>query len=238
MFDLHKSRPFLLCCAWGAFMLAAGCMSPTIYDPARVGPFFTPTNHVGFASLGGIRRVILLPAWTGRSISAESAADLDPVCLRALQLQNRFEVVTLSRTECHRRFGTPALSSAAALPHDLLAALRKDYAVDAVMFVDITTYQGYRPLALGIRAKLALVDGVTLVWSFDNVFSADDPTVANSARHYFIGSGQGVPADLTPAVLQSPSRFAAYVADATFRTLPPVTLPPVAERSAHPAPPR
>jgi hypothetical protein len=214
-------------------------MAPAIYDPARVGPFFTPTNHVGMPSLGGIRRVLLLPAWTGRSIPEESAADLDPVFVRALQLQNRFEVVTLSRVECHRRFGAPALSSAAALPHDLLAAVRKDYAVDAVMFVDITTYHGYRPLALGLRAKLALVDGVTLMWSFDNVFSADDPTVANAARHYFIGSdGQGVPADLTPAVLQSPSRFAAYVADAAFRTLPPVTLPPVAERSAHPAPPR
>jgi hypothetical protein len=45
--------------------------------------------------------------------------------------------------------------------------------------------------------------------------------VANSVRRYYVDNELGrMPFDLTPGALQSPSRFAAYAADATFRTLP------------------
>ena len=147
----------------------------------------------------------------------------------ALQRENRFEVVSLSREESLRHFHVEAVSAAAALPHDLLATLKREFAADAVIFIDVTTYNAYRPLALGLRAKLATLDQPRLVWTFDTIFSADNPTTANSARHFFLGRDRaGVPADLTPAVLQSPGRFAAYAAAAMFATLPPVTLPPPA----------
>lgn len=203
----------------------AGCMHPGPHDPARVGPFHAPTNYSGDLSLGGIRRVVLLPIWGGTLAPVETLAALDPVVATALQQVNRFEVVTLSREESLRRFRAEAVSSAGALPHDLLLTLHREFGADAVMFVDVTTLNAYRPLALGLRAKLATIDGSRLVWTFDNVFSAEDPTVANAARHFYLESDRReVPADFTPTVLQSPSRFMAYAAATMFATLPPVSL--------------
>lgn len=206
-----------------------GCMHPGPNDPARIGPFFTPRNFVGEPSLGGIRRVVLLPLAPAANIPGDSAAELDAVFLTALQQTQRFEVVTLSREECRRRFRQESLLSSAALPHDLLATLRREFAADAVMFVDLTAFQAYRPLEIGLRAKLASIDGSRLVWNFDHVFSTTDPAVANAARHHYLETDRGrVPADLTPAVLQSPSRFAGYAATTMFGTLPPVVAPPPA----------
>ena len=93
---------------------------------------------------------------------------------------------------------------------------------DAVLFVDPTAYQPYRPIALGIRAKLATIGDHRLVWSFDEVFFASNPAVDNAVRRFYIDSGGGpMPLDMTAAALQSPTKFAAYAADAAFKTLPP-----------------
>lgn len=226
------SRIVLPVLALLALGVGGGCATQ-IPDPVLMGPFFEPKNVVRDVTLGGIRRVVLMPVWAGATATEESAADLDPVFRQALQDQNRFEVVTLSRAECRNRFGATALSSAAAVPNNLIATIQKVYAADAIMFVDVTVHRPYHPLALGIRSRLVVVNNSHLAWAFDNVFSADDPLVSASARHYYIESEhQGVPGDLTPAVLQSPSRFATYAAHATFDTLPPVTLGRFPESSA------
>lgn len=207
-------------------LAAAGCTTPAYNDPARAGPFFTPANHVGAPSLGGLRRVVVLPVCGGKLAPLETVVALDPVFVAALQRQNRFEVVALSREDCQRKFHTEEFSSAAALPPNFLETLRREFAADAVLFVDVTVFRAYRPLALGLRGKLATLDGPRLLWTFDDVFSADDATVANSARHHYLGSDRGgVPADLSPGVLQSPVRFAGYAAAAMFATLPPVKAP-------------
>jgi hypothetical protein len=212
--------------ALGALALAAGCMNPAPYDPVRVGPYFTPKNHSGDPTLGGIQRVVMLPLWIGSGMSQDLAAPFDEVFVTALQQANRFEVVALTRNECRRRFGVESLSSASALPHELLATLKREFAADAVLFVDLTTYQAYRPITLGLRGKLAHIDGARLMWTFDNVFAADQSPVANAARRHYLHANKDVPADLTTSVLQSPGRFAGYAATAMIVTLPPVRLPP------------
>lgn len=227
-----KSRALLASAAFAALTLGGGCSTPAYNDPVRAGPFFVPVNVLAEPTLGGIRRVVVLPVSEGTVAAGESAAELDAVVVAALQEQNRFEVVTLSREQCRRRFQLGSLSSTAALPADLLPALKREFAADAVLFVDLTVFRAYRPLALGLRGKLAVIDGTRIVWTFDNVFSADDPAVANAARHHFLqGDRAGVPADLTPAVLQSPAKFAAYAAAAMFATLPPVNAPRLAENA-------
>lgn len=210
--------------ALGACLLLAGCTSgPSFNDSARVGPFFKPHNFHGDTVLpASLHRVLLLPIYAGEVADQESATTLDPILLSALQKQSRFEVVSLSRTECQQRFGAPEFSSVAALPHGLLDQLAQDYAVEAVLFIDLTEYRPYRPLGVGFRAKLATVQDVHLIWSFDEAFSATNPAVENSARHYYIAQSAGNPSvDMTASALQSPSRFAAYAADAMFGTLPP-----------------
>lgn len=218
---------------WGTALaiigVLAGCMNPPANDAARVGPFFHPTNQAGEPQLpANLHRVVVLPAAVGSVAPPESGAELDPIFITALQQTNRFEIVTINRDECARKFHVGEFSSTAALPHDFLAVLKREYAADAVLFIDVTVYKPYRPLAIGVRAKLAtLEDTVRLLWTFDNVFSASDPAVANAARHFFLKSDRpDVPADMTQGVLQSPSRFARYVAAEMFSTLPPVYTPP------------
>lgn len=212
--------------AVAALCAGAGCTNPGRYDHARTGPFFTPTNFSGEPSLGGIRRVVVLPVWGGATVAPETAADIDPVIVAAVQQAQRFEVVTLGREDSRRRFRAESFSSSSALPNALLATLKRDFAADAVLFVDVTVYQPYRPLAIGLRAKLAAIDGSRLIWTFDQVFSADDASVANAARNFYLDSDSRVPTDMTHAALQSPSRFAAYASAAMCATLPPVVPAP------------
>jgi hypothetical protein len=196
---------------------------PALDDPVWTGPFFAPRNYVGDKVLSGnLRRVLVLPVYGGKITEPEAASMLDPVVQAALQRQQRFEVVALSRAECARRFGASEYSSTAALPRGFLDQIDRYYAVDAVLFIDLTVYQPYRPQSVGFRAKLATVQDVRLVWSFDEIFSAADPTVVNSARRFHRQERYTTPPiDLSASVLQSPGRFAAYAADAMFATLPP-----------------
>ena len=202
----------------------AGCdtMHPGIVDPARTGPFFTPSNYAGAARLpASIRRVVLLPVHGGEFASAEMCESLDPIFASALEKQLRFEVVTLPREECQKSFGVPDISSASALPHDFLQIVGEKYGAQAVLFVDITAYRAYRPLTLGVRSKLAGVSDRSLMWTFDEIFSTTSPSVVNSVRRFYSpGEFGAVPFDLSGDALSSPGRFAGYVADAVFKTLP------------------
>jgi len=202
----------------------AGCAShPGPIDAARRGPYYKPLNYVRDKSLSpSLRRVLVLPVCGGQVADPDSAAALDDIVRAALQKQSRFEVVSMNREDCQRRFGAPEFSSASELPHNFLENLSNAYAVDAVLFVDITVYQPYGQIAIGFRAKLATIMDVRLIWSFDDTFSSNDPSVVNGVRHYYLQDRSGQPpVDLTTAALQSPRRFAAYAADAMLSTLPP-----------------
>lgn len=211
--------------AAAALGLLTSCVAPPANDGVRMGPFFQPTNFTGERQLPAtVRRVVLLPIAGGSVAPAESAAALDPVFIAELQRKNRFEVVTLTRADCLQRFQAEEFPSVGPLPASLMNRLQQEFGADAVMFVDLTVFKPYRPLSIGVRAKLATIeDNVRLIWTFDNVYSAATPSVANAARAHFLESDGGrIPADLTPSVLQSPGRFASYVAASAFSTLPPV----------------
>ena len=213
-----KSLPFAL----AALCLLSGCTFFDIDVPTPPVAPYTPVNFKGDTRLpAGLHRVALLPVHGGTVADAESAAALDPVLLTALQRQVRFEAVAISREDCHRMFGADSFGSTDALPPGLLDKLAQVYAVDAVIFTDLTVYQPYRPLSLGFRSKLATVHDVRLVWAFDEVFSAGQAAMLTSVRHYYEGGDRAAPVDVTPAVLQSPTRFGAVAADLMFHTLPP-----------------
>ena len=209
-----------------ALLLAAGCASTRETLANKVQPrqqFFRPVNFHAEAQLpADLQRVLFLPVCGGTLAAPESAAALEEVFATELQKQLRFEVVRLSREDCQRRFGATEFSSTAMLPHDFLARLGREFGADAVLFVDVTAYRAYPPLALGVRAKLATVAQTRLLWTFDEIFAADDASVANSVRHYYAAAApSGIPVNSGQGALQSPGKFAAYVAAATFNTLPP-----------------
>ena len=100
-------------------------------------------------------------------------------------------------------------------------------AADAGLFVDVTVYHAYIPLSVGLRSKLALIGEDRLVWSFDNLYSSDDPLVAASASRYLQGREPVIlPKELETVTLESPERFATYAISSMFRTLPPVKALP------------
>jgi hypothetical protein len=206
----------------------SGCSSiPKLGRSSSTPAAFVPSNHEGDAKLpAGLRRVVLLPLAGSDVASPESVCALDPVIVSALQRQNRFEVVPLTRDECRRYFQTDEISSVSEIPANLMSVLQREYAADAVLFIDLTVYRAYHPLAIGLRAKLATIGSAHLVWTFDNVFSADDPSVANSAVAYLKPRDQnGLPSDMITVDLESPVRFATYASAAMFATLPPVNAP-------------
>lgn len=208
-----------------AFLLVAGCESHSgaLLHKGKEKQYFTPTNFSGDTRLPvNLHRVLLLPVYGGAIVPPETASSIEEVFVAELQKTQRFEVVRISRADCMRHFGSPDFSSVGVLPHDFLASLGREYAADGVMFVDITSYRGYRPLVLGVRAKLATVEQTRLLWTFDEIFSADDPLVGNSVRHFY-GSADpsGIPLKSGQGALQSPGKFAAYAGAATFDTLPP-----------------
>lgn len=218
-------RSFVIVAAGlGAAFLLAGCeLTPDLNDPVRFGPYYTPRNFAGEKRMPAeVRRVLVLPVALGELGPEETAITLDAAVTQALQVQQRFEVVSLPRAELRRLFGTTEISSTAALPHGMLDELAKRFAVDAVLFTDVTVFHPYRPQSIGLRSKLATTRDVRLVWTFDEVISASDPAVANSARRQPFVEAQGrSPVDLSPATLLSPSRYAAFAAGEMFRTLPP-----------------
>lgn len=221
---LSRRLPGFAWLSLAVLMATAGCIThPPITDSARTGPFFKPVNYVGDPQLPvSLRRVVLLPVHGAPFADGATCELLDPVVAEALGRQMRFEVVSLTRDECARSFGVYDLDSTSALPAGFLDSLAREFGAQGVMFVDLTAYRPYRPMAIGFRAKLALVNGPRIVWTFDQVFSTENSAVANSLRHFYIGGDrQGLPFDETPDTLTSPTRFAEYVAYTAFHTLPP-----------------
>ncbi len=203
----------------------AGCNSTTSdFTEALAGPrpAYTPVNHRGDARLpDDLQRVAVLPVHGGAVARPESVQALDRVLVSALQQRQRFEIVPVSREDCRRLFGAADFSSVGALPHGFLDAIARHYAVDAVLFTDLTVYNPYQPLAVGFRAKLATARDVRMVWAFDEVFSATDPRMRTSIRDHQRSAVDAPLVDPVPATLQSPVRFGAVAAELMFGTLPP-----------------
>jgi len=195
---------------FAALVGLAGCASPHTHATDSATGTFQPQNFVGEVALPrSVRRVLLLPVHGGEYAPAEVCEYLDPIFATALEHQMRFEVVVLTREECAKSFGTPDLASTDSLPRDFLQKLGTEYAAQAVLFIDITSFDAYRPLTIGVRAKLATVADRRLIWSFDEVYSTLDPRIATGLRRFYVKNGQmGGPVDLSTDALVSPRRFA------------------------------
>jgi hypothetical protein len=215
----------------GLALLATGCVGGLPRrDGAVAGPFFAPTNTRSAHSLPAeIVRVAVLPlAPDGPRLTEEQLARLDPVLHAGFARTLRAEHVPVSPALMRRLARAPRLPSTAAWPADFLARLRAETGADAVLFLDLTAYQAHPPLRVGLRARLQRLDPAlggdrALLWAADNMFDAAAAPVANSARR-FVRQPDDVsraPADRSTTVLQSPSQFLTYVAEATFVTLPP-----------------
>ena len=202
--------------------LLAGCSTIKGALDSRKERTYTPGNFVDAGPIpASVRRIGVLPLFS----DSWGAADVEPLQTAfwtELEKFDRFETVAISRSAIAARFERESFSTSSALPSDFLARLHDDFGVDAVLFLDLTHYSPYQPIAVGVRAKLATTDNGRGLWSFDCMFDSAQPDVAAAARSYHAeNSKQSYPLHDSSAVFQSPARYAKYVAHATFATLPP-----------------
>jgi hypothetical protein len=208
--------------AAAVFLPSTGCRSleRRDWDVPQARPF-APANFTSTGPLpASVKRVALLPM-DGAQWRTSDLGPLDSAFAAELSRTGRFEIVVASRTMMKDRFGQETLNSTAALPAHLLPRLRADFGVDAVLFLDLTHYSPYVPVAIGVRAKLVTVDDASVLWSLDEVFDSAQPAVTAATQEYYREFSQpAFPQDSAAGLLQSPVRFARYVGHAVFTTLP------------------
>lgn len=208
---------------FGAFVAAAalvgsGCetLKVTKAEPSpHPENYFTATAH-GEA----LRRVALLPLFS-ETYPDQYLRDLDAMFQAELSKKGLFEVVRVSRADMEALFGERQFSSTEALPANVLSRLRERCGADGVLFTDLTHFSPYRPVSMGVRAKLVAASTGQIRWAFDYVFDSGNAAVADAAKHFQLTrSNEHQP--LTNdggSVLLSPSRFAKYVASETYASL-------------------
>lgn len=205
-----------------AFFLQGCSLTQKAQDLWRgTPPPFTATNAYTTGTLREeLDRVLVLPIY----YEADGQPDLsllDNVFASELNKTLLFEVVPVTRNALQRQIGQAQFSSVELLPPTLFASLKKMYGAQAVLFIDLTHYDPYRPIAVGLRCKLANLNDGTIIWAFDQVFDAGDPRVAQAAMQFFEQLNTNpYPLNRAESILQSPQRFSRYVAFATFQTLP------------------
>lgn len=166
-----------------------------------------------------LNRVALLPMYKG-SYEHQDFESIEENFRLELVKRSLFEVVELSPEDMNVLFPQPRYSSVEQLPSDLLTKLSAKYAIDGLMLLDVSYYNPYKPVGLGIRAKL--LDGHTgeIIWAADEVFDASNPAVSNAARKFYkTESIIQYPLHNTQTTLHSPNRFSKYVAHSLFSAI-------------------
>jgi len=172
-----------------------------------------------------MRRVAVLPV-TYEIPREASLGEVDAALTQELAKTTLFELVPVSRESLNALVGHRQVSSVEILPGELLGKLNATYGGDGVLFTDLTYYRPYQPLAIGLRSKLIDVRTGRIRWAFDHLFDASSLETATAAKGYYVATTPWrlpvepiLPEESGAPVLQSPSRFAKYVAWEAFRSL-------------------
>ena len=214
------ARRLVALVAAGFSMLLSGCLT---LRHALAPPPPPPQNYTAPPSEGKpMRRIALLPLWSEK-LPGDYLRELDAAFSAELTKMALFEVVPVSRGQMEAAFGERQLASIDALPAKTLSSLRTQFAVDGVVFTDLTHFSPYRPLSMAVRAKLVDVTSGEIRWAFDNVYDTGHAAVAESAKKFqrgYANQQQPLRSD-GGTILLSPSRFAKYVASQTYASLRP-----------------
>lgn len=207
--------------AAGFSVMLSGCLTiQHAFLPPPRPP--VPQNFTAPPTGKPLRRIALLPLWSEK-LPGDYLRELDAAFSAELTKMALFEVVPVSRGQMEAAFGERQLASIDALPSKLLSGLRAEFAVDGVLFTDLTHFSPYRPLSMAVRAKLVEVSSGEIRWACDHVYDTGNAAVAESARQFqlrYTNEHQPLQSD-GGTILLSPSRFAKYVASQTYASLRP-----------------
>jgi hypothetical protein len=165
-------------------------------------------------------RVVVLPNFHSDS-SSQVLSFSNDIFFKELTKVGIFETISLSESSCLELLGQKSFSSSESLPEDFLNVLIEKYAANGVLFIDLHTYSPYRPLSLGVRAKLVDLKSGEFMWAIDETIDAANASVIATANNYQrVNHVQAISSKTTTSVLQSPRYFCKFVANLMFTTLP------------------
>lgn len=145
----------------------------------------------------------------------------DDIFLKELSKVGIFETVQVPLRFCKKNFGKERISSTESLPENFLQVINDEYGANGVLFVDIHSFNSYRPMSLGIRSKLVDLKSGEYMWAIDESIDAGDASVMVSANLYQRSKHvQALSKETRSSILQSPRLFTKFAAHAVFQTLP------------------
>ena len=148
--------------------------------PPRTANFFAPPMPDKSRPM---RRVAMLPL-SGAQLTPEALRDITTAFQAELSKKAIFEVVPVTGAELEAICGQRQLSSVEPMPADLLNSLREKLGAEGVLFTDITHLHPYRPVAIGVRAKLVDITSGAISWASDCVYDSGHPLIADNARRF------------------------------------------------------
>ena len=187
---------------------------------ARAEPF-VPTNLYPIERLPNyFNRVITLPCYYPDE-NSEMLKYIDDIFHQELTQERIFETIRINTKQMKEYFGTERVSSSGELPESFLRTLEDRTSANGVLFVDLHSYRPYRPMSLGVRAKLVDIKTGEFMWAIDETFDAGHASViVGSSIFQEKEQVRALSAKTSGSVLHSPRIFAKYVASTTFSTLP------------------
>ncbi len=128
----------------------------------------------------GIRRVAVMP-FVNRSRYAEASKRLTEAFTLELRKTREFDLLSVRCDEPLARFATSRSRFDAVEARMLGETLN----VDAILLGEISEYEPYRPIAIGLRVVMIDARSGRVVWSIDELLDTNELAVANLARAYY-----------------------------------------------------
>ena len=207
-----------------AFVLAfffSGCRKFHQDKIVADAPPYTPTNLYPIERLPTyFNRVAVLPSFHADS-SSPALNYSDSIVLKELSKIGIFEPVSVSSQFCLKNFGKKRLSSAESLPGSFFKVIEENFAANGVLFIELHSFNSYRPLSIGIRAKLVDIKSGEFMWAVDETIDGGDASVIVSAHAYERNNYvQSLSAKTSSSILKSPRLFSKFAMNTIFSTLP------------------
>jgi TolB-like protein len=128
----------------------------------------------------GVRRVAIMP-FVNRSRYAGASKQLTEAFTLELRKTRKFDLLSVASDEPLARLAATRSRFDAVESRMLGETLN----VDAILVGEISMYEPYRPIAIGLRVVMIDARSGRVIWSVDELLDTNELAVANLARAYY-----------------------------------------------------
>lgn len=167
-----------------------------------------------------LRRVAVLPVFA-QTHHALDQAPFEALYHGELRRAGRFELFIVSEQTLRGILSRDAVSLHESFPKELMDYLSAR-GIDGVLQLNVPEYRPYRPLVVGISARLFSLNSGSVLWKVDESFRASEKRTVASAREYALAhKTDRYPNNDSFAVLRGPLLFSEFVLHTIVTSLPP-----------------